>query len=59
MEDYVANNARAYRPRYFTGLECMHIGGVKGEVRILENDSKQGVVLLTPMELAERGNQFF
>lgn len=40
-------------------LECMHIGGVKSEVRILENDSKQGVVLLTPMELAERGNQFF
>ena len=40
-------------------LEPMHIGSVKSEVRILGTDSKQGVVLLTPMEPVENGDQVF
>lgn len=40
-------------------LEPMHIGSVKSEVRILGTDSKQGVVLLTPMEPVENGDRVF
>ncbi len=40
-------------------LEPMHIGSVRSEVRILGTDSKQGVVLLTPMEPVENGDQVF
>ena len=40
-------------------LEPMHIGSVKSEVRILGTDSKQGVVLLTPMETVENGDRIF
>ncbi len=40
-------------------LEPMHIGGVKSEVRILGTDSKQGVVLLCPMEPVENGDKVF
>lgn len=40
-------------------LTPMHIGSVKSEVRILGTDSKQGVVLLTPMEPVENGDQVF
>lgn len=56
-----------YRPEDLLGkqlvccvnLEPMHIGSVKSEVRILGTDSKQGVVLLTPMEPVENGDQVF
>ena len=37
----------------------MHIGSVKSEVRILGTDSRQGVVLLRPMEPAENGDRVF
>jgi len=40
-------------------LEPMHIGSVKSEVRILGTDSRQGVVLLTPMEPVENGDKIF
>ncbi len=40
-------------------LEPMHIGSVKSEVRILGRDSKQGVVLLCPMEPVENGDKVF
>ncbi len=40
-------------------LEPMRIGGVKSEVRILGTESRQGVVLLTPMEAVENGDRFF
>ena len=40
-------------------LEPMHIGSVKSEVRILGSDSKQGVVLLCPMEPVENGDKVF
>lgn len=40
-------------------LEPMHIGSVKSEVHILGTDSKQGVVLLTPMEPVENGDRVF
>ena len=40
-------------------LEPMHIGSVKSEVRILGTESKQGVVLLTPMEPVENGDKVF
>lgn len=40
-------------------LEPMHIGSVKSEVRILGTDSKQGVVLLAPMEAVENGDRIF
>ncbi len=40
-------------------LEPMHIGSVKSEVRILGTDSKQGVVLLCPMEPVENGDKVF
>lgn len=40
-------------------LEPMHIGSVKSEVRILGSESKQGVVLLTPMEKVENGDCIF
>ena len=40
-------------------LEPMHIGSVKSEVRILGTDSKQGVVLLSPMEPVENGDKVF
>ena len=56
-----------YRPEDLLGkqliccvnLAPMHIGSVKSEVRILGTDSKQGVVLLTPMELVENGDKIF
>ena len=56
-----------YRPEDLLGkqliccvnLEPMHIGSVKSEVRILGTDSKQGVVLLTPMEPVENGDPVF
>ena len=35
------------------------VGSVKSEVRILGTDSKQGVVLLTPMEPVENGDRVF
>ena len=37
----------------------MHIGSVKGEVRILGTDSQQGVVLLQPMEPVKNGDKVF
>ena len=40
-------------------LEPMRIGSVKSEVRILGTESRQGVVLLTPMEAVENGDRFF
>ena len=40
-------------------LEPIHIGSVKSEVRIPETESKQGVVLLTPMEQVENGDKAF
>lgn len=40
-------------------LEPMHIGSVKSEVRILGTDSRQGVVLLTPIETVENGDRIF
>ena len=40
-------------------LDPMHIGSVKSEVRILGTDSKQGVVLLCPMEPVENGDKVF
>lgn len=40
-------------------LEPMHIGSVKSEVRILGRDSKQDVVLLSPMEPVENGDKVF
>ena len=40
-------------------LEPMHIGSVKSEVRILGTNSKQGVVLLCPMEPVENGDKVF
>ena len=40
-------------------LEPMHIGSVKSEVRILETDLKQGVVLLCPIEPVENGDKVF
>ncbi len=40
-------------------LEPMHIGSVKSEVRILGTKSKQGVVLITPMESEENGDKVF
>lgn len=40
-------------------LEPMHIGSVKSEVHILGTDSKQGVVLLCPMEPVENGDKVF
>lgn len=40
-------------------LEPMYIGSVKSEVRILGTDSKQGVVLLSPMEPVENGDKVF
>lgn len=40
-------------------LEPMHIGSVKSEVRILGTDSRQGVVLLTPMEPVGNGDCVF
>lgn len=40
-------------------LEPMHIGSVKSEVRILGTDSKQGVVLLCPMEPVKNGDKVF
>ena len=40
-------------------LDPMHIGSVKSEVRILGSDSKQGVVLLCPMEPVENGDKVF
>ena len=40
-------------------LDPMHIGIVKSEVRILGTDSKQGVVLLCPMEPVENGDKVF
>lgn len=40
-------------------LTPMHIGSVKSEVRILGTDSKQGVVLLQPVEPVENGDQVF
>lgn len=40
-------------------LEPMHIGSVKSEVRILGTDSRQGVVLLTPMEAVKNGDRVF
>lgn len=40
-------------------LEPVHIGSVKSEVRILGTDSRQGVVLLQPMEPAENGDRVF
>lgn len=40
-------------------LEPMHIGRVKSEVRILGTDSRQGVVLLQPMEPTENGDRVF
>lgn len=40
-------------------LEPMHIASVKSEVRILGTDSKQGVVLLCPMEPVENGDKVF
>ena len=56
-----------YRPEDLLGkqliccvnLEPMHIGSVKSEVRILGTESKQGVVLLTPMEPVENGDKVF
>ena len=40
-------------------LTPMHIGSVKSEVRILGTDSRQGVVLLTPMEPVENGDRIY
>ena len=40
-------------------LEPMRIGSVKSEVRILGTESRQGVVLLTPMEAVENGDRVF
>lgn len=40
-------------------LEPMHIASVKSEVRILGTDSKQGVVVLCPMEPVENGDKVF
>lgn len=40
-------------------LTPMHIGSVKSEVRILGIDSKQGVVLLAPIEPVENGDKVF
>lgn len=40
-------------------LEPMHIGSVKSEVRILGSESKQGVVLLAPMEKVKNGDRIF
>ena len=40
-------------------LTPMHIGSVKSEVRILGTDSKQGVVLLAPIEPVENGDKVF
>ena len=40
-------------------LEPMHIGSVKSEVPILGTHSKQGVVLLCPMEPVENGDKVF
>ncbi len=43
----------------YINLEPMHIGSVKSEVRILGTESRQGVMLLTPMEAVENGDRFF
>lgn len=40
-------------------LEPMRIGSVKSEVRILGTESRQGVVLLTPMEAVKNGDRVF
>lgn len=40
-------------------LKPMHIGSVRSEVRILGTSSRQGVVLLTPMEKVENGDKVF
>lgn len=42
-----------------TNLEPMRIGSVKSEVRVLGTESKQGVVLLTPMEKVNNGDFIF
>ncbi len=43
----------------YINLEPMHIGSVKSEVLILGTESRQGVMLLTPMEAVENGDRVF
>lgn len=40
-------------------LQPMHIGSVKSEVRILDSDSEQGVVLLRPTQAVKNGDRIF
>jgi hypothetical protein len=39
VEDYVANNARAYRPRYFTGDDSYEKDNFKQHKKKLDHDS--------------------
>ena len=39
MEDYVANNARAYRPRYFTGDDSYEKDNFKQHKKKLDHSS--------------------
>ena len=56
-----------YRPEDLIGrqiiccvnLSPIHIGSVKSEVRILETESEQGVVLLQPSETVNNGDKVF